>query len=174
MAEAVTKKCSRCEQSKPLGAFYKHPNARYGRSHMCKKCTRIYNQERRAAKKEEQESPPINHCIGCGELWPLDHFRLIEGRSISDYCKACEKVRIARRALMRLEAFRNGEMVAAESKVCSVCNKELDNHFFKVDFTSDDLLAESCTPCFTSGIDEFLKSVELEGHRELQRYYDED
>lgn len=41
----MLKTCSRCQMSLPLGAFNKHPTAKFGVSNKCRECAKAYNKE---------------------------------------------------------------------------------------------------------------------------------
>jgi hypothetical protein len=48
------KKCSICQENKPLTEYYKDNNSPDGKGYWCKKCTRLNAQERK--KKREQKN----------------------------------------------------------------------------------------------------------------------
>jgi len=88
------KRCSQCQQSKPLTAFYRNAGTRDDRAGKCKECKQVYNatyyRDKNGPKKEPASPKPRwKMCIRRKrqpEQFPL-HFRNPDGRT--RICRAC-------------------------------------------------------------------------------------
>ena len=69
------KKCSKCQQEKPLTDFWRNAGQKDGYQHRCKDCQRplvkAWNARKIAAK---QEPPGYKRCRGCCSLKPFSEF----------------------------------------------------------------------------------------------------
>ena len=84
------KRCSQCQQSKPLTAFYRNAGARDVRAGKCKECKKVYNaayyRDKNGPKKEPTSPKPRwKMCIRCKRKRQpeqfLLHFRNPDGRT---------------------------------------------------------------------------------------------
>lgn len=97
----TTKKCSRCEQTKPTSEFRPNKAAKDNLHYWCRPCARAYDRERQQAKRvyDKPGRPKRTiidgktRCGRCGETKPVEDFgkdsRNIIGLQSS--CKACQK-----------------------------------------------------------------------------------
>jgi len=103
MAEPERKRCGRCGQTKPRGAFHRNASRRDGLQSVCKECRRALDRERRRgppatrprarrARLEENREYVLAYllahpCVDCGERDPVvlefDHVRGPTDRDIS-------------------------------------------------------------------------------------------
>ena len=90
------KRCSQCQQSKPLTAFYRKAGTRDGRAGKCKECKKVYNATYYRDKngpKKDPASPKSRWkmCIRCKHKRQPEQFSLQfrnpDGRT--RICRAC-------------------------------------------------------------------------------------
>jgi hypothetical protein len=106
--EAEGKRCSDCNEVKPLSSFWSLKKSSDGKAPYCKQCFGIRNarsQRRRAdregrAMREYQplrDLPPgMKWCPDCAEALPIERFSLNTGQpdGHNGYCKSCQQNRI--------------------------------------------------------------------------------
>lgn len=61
MSETLTKACIDCGSGKPLDGFYCHPNAKHGRSNVCKDCHKLRMKMRRLTNPRVQDYDRERH-----------------------------------------------------------------------------------------------------------------
>mgnify|MGYP007100078969 CR=1 FL=1 len=61
MLDTTTKTCIDCVATKPLDGFYRHPNAKHGRSNVCKDCQKARMKLRRLTNPAVQEYDRERH-----------------------------------------------------------------------------------------------------------------
>jgi hypothetical protein len=95
----TTKLCTRCQQTKEIGQFYRRGDRAGYRAH-CKPCTNARPQQRRRCADEEIASAERSkRCAHCQTTKPCSEFHIDRSSSDGRYslCKACKNVRIRAR-----------------------------------------------------------------------------
>jgi hypothetical protein len=102
-----SKRCTKCDAEKPLLAFSKSPNRKYGVKSTCKAC----DAERARANFKSRAMPPeelksrleerrgdTKRCTKCGEVKPRTEFsKSYEGKHgpvLRSWCKPCSSARV--------------------------------------------------------------------------------
>jgi hypothetical protein len=127
------KRCSRCKEVLPRGAFASNKSVSDGLQAYCRECAAAYHQKRQLAKGRNirpRVPAPTGHkyCRRCKQTKP--HSEWDRNRTASDglatACKACRRTEGRARHLRRnygiTEAERD-EMLAEQKGLCSICLK---------------------------------------------------
>ena len=175
------KRCSRCQVTKPLDAFYRSSQSPDGRQGHCKACNRDGLRERAARRprklRKRVEAPPgFKHCPGCKQIKPLEAF--CNNRSSGDgkafYCKECHNARGSESRqrlyggtrhyhLMRRYGVGDAEvaaMIEAQGGVCLICKGPLDRPHVDHDHVTGKVRGVLCFNC-NAGLGKFRDNVEI-------------
>ena len=98
--QAQTKRCTKCQEDKPLGEFSPEKKGRHGRKSICRRCLAQYthdlcvrHKEERDTRKNEIPLPEVSlkRCSFCKKEWPIDRFlRDLKSKDGRKYrCKVC-------------------------------------------------------------------------------------
>lgn len=91
MMKNMTKKCTKCEEIKPLTEFYKQHTGKYGVTSRCKECERAYQQSRndtfevkvsRAVRRSRQKAKEL----GVESTLTLEEVHEVLSGDHCDYC----------------------------------------------------------------------------------------
>lgn len=125
-----TKICKNCEQSKPLGQFYKSKGYKDGYTTKCKQCNSLYYEQKYQDKKNGRFQPKqinvncsiidnyFKICSICNEKQELNNFhKKTQNKSGGGYaneCKSCTKIfrskpRYEKKELRLLIRLKNGK-----------------------------------------------------------------
>ncbi len=136
-AVALTKKCSRCKETKAREEFYGDRSRGDGLSTTCKQCNRERRKMMRARllKRKAGTLPKVKSktCHKCGQTKPaMDFYVFASNRDgLSDLCKRCEREK-GRAYHQRLSARYPTELLHIESKWCPLCGeKRCVSEFYK-------------------------------------------
>ena len=92
MDDSESKRCSRCQEVKPLSDFYRETRRRDGHTAYCRDCSKKAAKKWRDANPESTGRHP-RRCSHCGEAKPLEDFYRAkngpEGRQ--RWCKDCSR-----------------------------------------------------------------------------------
>ena len=98
MTETTLKRCSHCQQDKPLHAYYPSDSGKYGRESICMECRKAkrrqrHNQNRPKSESKKQDRSPQQRrpCLRCSKRkWPSlfsAHSRRPD--RLTRLCRAC-------------------------------------------------------------------------------------
>jgi hypothetical protein len=133
MNEGGVKKCSACQEARPVSAFAANRSRPDGLQVNCRECAAEYYRRRQEAAGKtvrEKADVPGGHklCRTCGEVKPHSewHRNATASDGLSTRCKACRAVHGRQDHLKRqygmTEAERD-EMVASQMGLCVICLK---------------------------------------------------
>jgi 5-methylcytosine-specific restriction endonuclease McrA len=89
------KRCTKCDEIKPVSAFSKQKSRKDGHQIYCKVCHKQYSTTYIKANEDhilQRNLPEQKRCTKCGEVKPLDEFALRKGQKDGrrNECKACK------------------------------------------------------------------------------------
>ncbi|MFV8127612.1 endonuclease VII domain-containing protein [Streptomyces syringium] len=131
MSVSESKRCARCQEVKPRGAFAANRSLRDGLQSYCRECVAEYHQQRQLAKGKNvrpRVAAPDGHkyCRRCEEIKPHSQWDRNSSASdgLSTRCKACRAVEGRAGHLKRTygitEAERDG-MISSQMGTCPIC-----------------------------------------------------
>lgn len=148
----ASKTCTKCEEDKPLGEFYRDRSSKDGIQKSCKACTKARNNARYVRKTQPipEAKDPVNNkvCSRCKEEVAKSEFYK-DSRSkdgLNGVCAPCSRSynnsKYNRKTTPTPRAAN-----PSVNKVCSGCFKEKLKSKFSVDNHRDDGLAAYCLSC---------------------------
>lgn len=107
MAEstACVKRCSKCDESKPLDDFWKSGRSPSGRQSWCKSCVRVAQRDLARRKRADPEQRAVIYARDA--IWRKNH------------PDAARRGKLRRSYNISLETY--NEMLAAQNGVCTIC-----------------------------------------------------
>lgn len=147
--DELTKACSQCGQTKPLSAFYKAKECKYGVMAECKACSKVRT-------KADELRPKIvieaKECSQCHEVKPAKDFgvkaRALDG--LTSECKVCHSI-------YHQEAKKRQKLERRE-KTCTTCHETKPvSEFYAADASLDGLIS-ACKPCKNIGNAEWISA----------------
>lgn len=90
----LTRRCSKCQEIKPLDEFTRNRSKRLGFSQCCKSCSRVADAARRQFPRFTGPIlVEVKRCTKCGETKPADAFRLDHASKdgLDTHCKICAR-----------------------------------------------------------------------------------
>jgi hypothetical protein len=124
--KSSTKRCSRCDQHKPLEAFHKAAKSKDGHAHYCKGCKSEYGRQRWNAGPEARDKAYLNSLKGRYGLTPEAYADLLERqRGKCAICRCDPNVRYAQQgvAMRRLHVDHwHDDTTAVRGLLCHNCN----------------------------------------------------
>ncbi|HJC29572.1 MAG TPA: HNH endonuclease [Candidatus Dietzia intestinigallinarum] len=127
MTTATAKRCTKCDETKPLTDYHRKAASRDGHYARCKACVlasqKAWYRERVAAERIVPPTTDTKACTKCGEVKPLAEYyrnaKSTDGRS--SQCKACRSAQ-RKTHVRRLEAERV-EPAPTDTKPCTKCGE---------------------------------------------------
>lgn len=128
------KKCTRCQEIKPLAAFSGDRHSADGLNYWCRECYRSWRRltpaekaqhldEKRQAR-EARHAPTEKRCTKCAALKPIGEFPL-HGTGTAAECRRCKAARQNKHGAERFDARKAQEERAARGvRLCPRCQQE--------------------------------------------------
>lgn len=146
-----TKKCSKCDEIKPINEFRKTTSSTDGLSTICKTC--VYIRTKKHIHRLTS-SPKIiikeKQCRTCKKIKPIDQFNKVSQNkdSHSNHCKSCEKIKNSKYIKKYKEKQKQTAKIIVNEKQCCLCKniKPIEN--FNKNYIKKDGHENICKTCF--------------------------
>ncbi len=155
----ATKKCPKCDETKPLTEFSLRSDRPSGVQSRCKTCQSLATGDRQrllaAARQTQNREVSLEgekKCTRCGTMKPRVQFSLQRSRfdGLHHRCKACEKTRKKAEVAKRKAAFEAGECLVPLERRCSACRTLKPAADFYRCCTNSSGLSGKCKACILS------------------------
>lgn len=152
LPDITSKRCSKCEEVKPVADFHVSKRNSDGYASSCKLCSNKQKQlhYRKLATKRQNEMPHIKtkRCPKCDTEKPVSQFFKSVGKvdGYRSICKECDK-ESAIQYRKKLSDREFEDIQPSGKKRCWMCKRNLSVKKFNYDRSSFDGLANQCREC---------------------------
>ena len=152
------KKCTQCEQIKPLDDFSINIMQKHGRNSWCKKCVSKYGQD---IKQRNIENPPARDikekfCSSCQKTLSIENFS-ISNLNADGFCVRCKSCNSEYLKKWRENLANRDEIEYPEVKRCYYCKETKNSDCFYFTKTCLDGLSQYCKECCAKRDIEYIK-----------------